>query len=145
MRLLENIIAENGNIQVNIVATENKILVPKRSKIKTDWVMVFQKELSKLVREENLSRRSLKLLLWLIAETNFDDTPINVTVVQLAEILNEHRGELNNDIKYLSEKGIIVRDTKLKTIRLNYHLAYKGQVPTLKSLQMNDKPLIQLK
>ena len=48
-------------------------------------------------------------------------------------------------MKELESIGIVIRNVQLRTFRLNYELAYKGNAKNYKKLQFNDPVFLEQK
>ena len=108
-----------------------------------DFIVVFQKAIKELVLKADLSKNGYRLLL-LMAETEFEKE-INATLYGIAKELGINQSNATVAMKELESIGIVIRNVQLRTFRLNYELAYKGNAKNYKKLQFNDPVFLEQK
>ena len=135
-----------GKLVIEEVIDDGKILVNKKEKLKGggDFVFVFQQAIFNVLSDSNLSRNALKILLYLIAKTEFEKE-INATLYGIAKELGINQSNATVAMKELESIGIVIRNVQLRTFRLNYELAYKGQAKNYKKLQFKDPVFLEQK
>ena len=135
---------ENGNLVVETLTYPDSIITPKKQKLKGgDFVFVFQKAILNVVLNANLSKGALKILLYLIAKTEFEKE-INITIYSVSKELSMNQSNGSKALRELVDLGIVVRNKELRTLRLNYEIAFKGNVKSYKKLQYSDVPLLEI-
>ncbi len=81
-----------------------------------------------LARDGELTGKSLKVLLYLLARLDFENF-IQVPQVEIADEMNLHKQAVSNCVSILEKKGILIRGPKLarsSSFRLNPNFGYKG-------------------
>jgi len=135
---------KNGNLVVETITYPNSIITPKKEKLKGgDFVFVFQQAILNVVLNGNLSKNALRILLYLIAKTEFEKE-INITIYSIAKTLKSNQSNISKSLRELVDLGIVIRNKELRTLRLNYEIAFKGNVKSYKKLQFSDTPLLEL-
>ena len=81
---------------------------------------------------------------FLMAETEFEKE-INATLYGIAKELGINQSNATVAMKELESIGIVIRNVQLRTFRLNYELAYKGNAKNYKKLQFNDPVFLEQK
>ena len=79
-----------------------------------------------------------------MAETEFEKE-INATLYGIAKELGINQSNASVAMKELESIGIVIRNVQLRTFRLNYELAYKGNAKNYKKLQFNDPVFLEQK
>ena len=100
-----------------------------------DFIVVFQKAIKELVLKADLSKNGYRLLLFLMAETEFEKE-INATFYGIAKELGINQSNATVAMKELESIGIVIRNVQLRTFRLNYELAYKGNAKNYKNFNL---------
>jgi predicted transcriptional regulator len=115
------------------------VYVPKKQKIKDSFVMMFQEKLQELAAENLLTVEGYRVLLAVIAKTDFENF-IHVKQVQLAADLGMQKQNVNKAFKRLIELNIIekISHDNINGYRLNYEMGWKGKASNLKT-HMKDK------
>ena len=110
------------------------VYVPKKQKIKDSFIMMFQERLSEIAANKDLTIESYRVLLAVIAKTDFENF-IHVKQVQLAADLGMQKQNVNKAFKRLVDLGIIEKITQdnINGYRLNYEMGWKGKASNLKS------------
>ena len=136
----------DGQLVVEEIVDDSMILTRKKAPKMNggDFVFVFQKAMLEIVKNGNLTKNAYRLLVYLIAKTEFEKE-INTTLYQIAKELNLDQSSASKGMKVLEDINIVVRNKNLRTFRLNYELAFKGNTKTYKKLQFKDNPLLELK
>jgi DNA-binding MarR family transcriptional regulator len=104
----------------------------------------FNAFFEKIVLDADLGKNEYKILLYLMAKTEFE-REINDTLYNIAKKINLDQGNASKAMKKLESIGIVVRNIKLRTFRLNYELAYKGEAKNYKKLQFKDPVFLEPK
>ena len=135
-----------GKLVIEEVIDDGKILVNKKEKLKGggDFVFVFQQAIFNVLSDSNLSRNALKILLYLIAKTEFEKE-INTTTYAIAKELKIDQGTTQRAMNELEDVSIVIRDKVLKKIRLNYEIAFKGSPKNYHKLLHKDPVLLEPK
>ena len=135
----------DGKLVIEEIDDPNLVTVRKKEKMKGgDFIVVFQKAIKELVLKADLSKNGYRLLLFLMAETEFEKE-INATLYGIAKELGINQSNATVAMKELESIGIVIRNVQLRTFRLNYELAYKGNAKNYKKLQFNDPVFLEQK
>ncbi len=145
MAILRRTSVIDGKLVIEEIEDPNLITVRKKEKMNGgEFIVVFQKAIEKIVLDANLGKNEYRILLYLMAKTEFE-REINDTLYNIAKGINLDQGNATKAMKKLESIGIVVRNTKLRTFRLNYELAYKGQAKNYKKLQFSDPLFLEQK
>jgi predicted transcriptional regulator len=129
-------------IEREIVEDYIDVRLPSKAKFNNgDFITVFQKALEFISVELNLSKGAMKLLLYLIAKTEITNE-IKLPIQSIAEILKISKGNAYDFLNELKRHNIVVWEQKLKTLRLNYELGYKGKIKDYKNKQYKDPQML---
>ena len=135
----------DGKLVIEEIEDPNLVTVRKKDKMKGgDFIVIFQKAVEKIVLDGSLGKNEYRILLYLMAKTEFE-REINDTLYNIAKKINLDQGNATKAMQRLESIGIVVRNVKLRTFRLNYELAYKGQAKNYKKLQFKDPVLLEQK
>ena len=144
MAILRRTSVIDGKLVIEEIDDPNLVTVRKKEKMKGgDFIVVFQKAIKELVLKADLSKNGYRLLLFLMAETEFEKE-INATY-GIAKELGINQSNATVAMKELESIGIVIRNVQLRTFRLNYELAYKGNAKNYKKLQFNDPVFLEQK
>ena len=105
----------------------------KRNPYAKGWVMNSQEALELLASDKELSKESLRILMFLMARLDFENW-IQVTQREIVEILGIKKQNVSKAINLLEKKEIILRGPKLGksyAFRLNPLFGWKGKVKNL--------------
>ena len=145
MAILRRTSVIDGKLVIEEIDDPNLVTVRKKEKMKGgDFIVVFQKAIKELVLKADLSKNGYRLLLFLMAETEFEKE-INATLYGIAKELGINQSNATVAMKELESIGIVIRNVQLRTFRLNYELAYKGNAKNDKKLQFNDPVFLEQK
>lgn len=145
MAILRRTSVIDGKLVIEEIEDPNLITVRKKEKMNGgEFIVVFQKAIEKIVLDANLGKNEYRILLYLMAKTEFE-REINDTLYNIAKAINLDQGNATKAMKKLESIGIVVRNIKLRTFRLNYELAYKGQAKNYKKLQFKDPVFLEKK
>ena len=145
MAILRRTSVIDGKLVIEEIDDPNLVTVRKKEKMKGgDFIVVFQKAIKELVLKADLSKNGYRLLLFLMAETEFEKE-INATLYGIAKELGINQSNATVAMKELESIGIVIRNVQLRTFRLNYELAYKGNAKNYKKLQFNDPVFLERK
>ena len=145
MAILRRTSVIDGKLVIEEIDDPNLVTVRKKEKMKGgDFIVVFQKAIKELVLKADLSKNGYRLLLFLMAETEFEKE-INATLYGIAKELGINQSNATVAMKELESIGIVIRNVQLRTFRLNYELAYKGNAKNYKKLQFNDPVFLEQK
>ena len=145
MAILRRTSVIDGKLVIEEIDDPNLVTVRKKEKMKGgDFIVVFQKAIKELVLKADLSKNGYRLLLFLMAETEFEKE-INATLYGIAKELGINQSNATVAMKELESIGIVIRNVQLRTFRLNYELAYKGQAKNYKKLQFKDPVFLEQK
>ncbi len=145
MAILRRASVIDGKLVIEEIDDPNLVTVRKKEKMKGgDFIVVFQKAIKELVLKADLSKNGYRLLLFLMAETEFEKE-INATLYGIAKELGINQSNATVAMKELESIGIVIRNVQLRTFRLNYELAYKGNAKNYKKLQFNDPVFLEQK
>lgn len=118
------------------------IKLPVKSKFNNgDFITVFQKALAYISIELNLTKGAMRMLLYLISKTEITNE-IKLPIHFISETLKMTKGNTYDYLNELKKHNIIIWDQKLKTLRLNYELGYKGKIKDFKKVQYKDNPIL---
>lgn len=137
---------KDGVLVIEEVVEEGKIIVNKKEKLKGggDFIFLFQNAIFKILNESNLSRNAYKILLYLMAKTEFENE-INTTAYAISKELKIDQATTSKAMNELEDISIVVRDKVLKKIRLNYEIAFKGSPKNYHKLLHKDPVLLEPK
>jgi hypothetical protein len=128
-------------IEREMVDDYKDVKLPMKSKFNNgDFITIFQKALAHISIELNLSKGAMKLLLFLISKTEITNE-IKLPVQSIAETLKISKGNAYDFLNELKKHNVVVWEQKLKTLRLNYEIGYKGKVKDYKRFQYKDEPI----
>jgi hypothetical protein len=145
MAILRRTSVIDGKLVIEEIDDPNLVTVRKKDKMNGgEFIVVFQKAIKNLVLNADLSKPAYRILLYLMAETEFEKE-INRTLYGIAKELSIKQSNATTAMKELEEIGIVVRNIQLRTFRLNYELAYKGQAKNYKKLQFSDPVFLEQK
>ena len=145
MAILRRTSVIDGKLVIEEIEDPNLITVRKKEKMNGgEFIVVFQKAIEKIVLDANLGKNEYRILLYLMAKTEFE-REINDTLYNIAKGINLDQGNATKAMKKLESIGIVVRNINLRTFRLNYELAYKGQAKNYKKLQFSDPLFLEQK
>ena len=145
MAILRRTSVIDGKLVIEEIDDPNLVTVRKKEKMKGgDFIVVFQKAIKELVLKADLSKNGYRLLLFLMAETEFEKE-INATLYGIAKELGINQSNATVAMKELESIGIVIRNVQLRTFRLNYELYYKGNAKNYKKLQFNDPVFLEQK
>lgn len=142
MAILRRTSVIDGKLVIEEIDDPNLITVRKKEKMKGgNFIVVFQKAIERIVLDGNLGKNEYRILLYLMAKTEFE-REINDTLYNIAKGINLDQGNATKAMQKLESIGIVIRNIKLRTFRLNYELAYKWQAKNYKKLQFKDPILL---
>lgn len=145
MAILRRTSVIDGKLVIEEIDDPNLVTVRKKDKMNGgEFIVVFQKAMEKIVLDGNLGKNEYRILLYLMAKTEFEQE-INDTLYNIAKGINLDQGNATKAMKKLENIGIVIRNTQLRTFRLNYELAYKGQAKNYKKLQFKDPAFLEEK
>lgn len=135
----------DGRVTVKETIDDSKITTNKRQKLDgfSDFIFVFQNAVLQILKETNLGKNSYKILLYLIAKTEFEKE-ISATLYGIAKELKIDQSQASKAMKSLTDLNIVVRNKELRTFRLNYEIGFKGSPRNYKKLQFSDKPILEI-
>ena len=105
----------------------------KRNPYSKGWIMNSQEALELLASDEDLSKESLRILMFLMARLDFENW-IQVTQKEISEKLRIKKPNVSKAISLLESKEIILRGEKIGrsyAFRLNPDFGWKGKVKNL--------------
>jgi predicted transcriptional regulator len=105
----------------------------KRNPYAKGWVMNSQEALELLASDKDLTKESLRILMFLMARLDFENW-IQITQNEIAETLDINKGNVSKAVSLLEAKGILIRGPKLGrsyAFRLNPYFGWKGKVKNL--------------
>ena len=105
----------------------------KQNPYSTGWIMNSQEALELLASDRDLTKESLRVLMFLMARLDFENW-IQVTQKEIAEKLDLKKPNISKAVSLLEEKGIILRGPKVGrsyAFRLNPYFGWKGKVKNL--------------
>ncbi|BBL77396.1 helix-turn-helix domain-containing protein [Methylomagnum ishizawai] len=92
------------------------------------WFILAQDALIQLATDDELTGKSLKVLLYLWAHLDFENF-IHIPQVEIANKLKLHKQDVSKYVALLEKKGILIRGPKQArsfSFRLNPNFGYKG-------------------
>lgn len=145
MAILRRTSVIDGKLVIEEIEDPNLITVRKKDKMNGgDFIVVFQQAMKKLVLDDSFGKNEYRILLYLMAETEFE-REVNDTLYNIAKEIGLDQSTAGKAMRKLENVGIVVRNIKLRTFRLNYELAYKGQAKNYKKLQFSDPLFLEQK
>lgn len=145
MAILRRTSVIDGKLVIEEIEDPNLVTVRKKDKMKGgEFIVVFQEAIKKLVLDADLGKNEYRILLYLMAETEFE-REINDTLYNIAKNINLDQSNATKAMQKLESIGIVVRNVQLRTFRLNYELAYKGAAKNYKKLQFKDPVFLEKK
>lgn len=129
-------------IEREMVDDYRDVKLPVKAKYNNgEFITIFQKALSYISTELKLTKGAHQMFLYLISKTEITNE-IKLPVKELAEALSTSSGNAYNFLTELKNHNIVVWDKKLKTLRLNYEIGYKGKIKDYKKFQYKDDPIM---
>ena len=128
-RKIANVDQNTGEILDGIIVYCNV----KRNPYSKGWVMNSQEALELLASDEDLTKESLRILMFLMARLDFENW-IQVTQKEICEKLRIKKPNVSKAISLLESKEIIIRGVKIGrsyAFRLNPDFGWKGKVKNL--------------
>ena len=104
------------------------------------WMMNSQEALELLASDQDLTKESLRVLMFLMSRLDFENW-IYITQKEIAEILGLKKQNISKAVSLLEEKGIILRGPKIgrsSAFRLNPYFGWKGKVKNLNEYRKNN-------
>jgi hypothetical protein len=118
------------------------VKLPAKSKFNNgNFITVFQKALTHITVNLALTKGALRLFLYLMSKTEITNE-VKLPVHEIAETLKISSGNAYDFLNELKRHNIVIWENKLKTLRLNYEIGYKGKVKDYKHFQHKDTPLL---
>jgi len=105
----------------------------KRNPYAKGWIMNSQEALELLASDKDLTKESLRILMFLMARLDFENW-IQITQNEIAETLDINKGNVSKAVSLLEAKGILIRGPKVGrsyAFRLNPYFGWKGKVKNL--------------
>ena len=104
-------------------------------KIKEDYIMLFQKNIQKIVKEMDLTLTEYKVFLYLLSITDFENF-ILITQQEMSEELKIKQSNISNALKSLEKKGLIIKERKGRNnfYKINPNIAWKGREKNRKNI-----------
>ena len=105
----------------------------KQNPYSTGWMMNSQEALELLASDRDLTKESLRVLMFLMARLDFENW-IYITQKEISEKLGIKKPNISKAISLLEQKGIILKGPKLGrscAFRLNPYFGWKGKVKNL--------------
>ena len=105
----------------------------KQNPYSTGWIMNSQEALELLASDKDLTKESLRVLMFLMARLDFENW-IQVTQKEISEKLGIKKPNISKAVSLLEEKGIILKGPKVGrsyAFRLNPYFGWKGKVKNL--------------
>ena len=113
----------------------------KQNPYSTGWVMNSQEALELLASDKDLTKESLRVLMFLMARLDFENW-IQITQKEISEKLGIKKSNISKAVLLLEEKGIISRGPKLgrsSAFRLNPYFGWKGKVKNLEEYRRKEE------
>ena len=113
----------------------------KQNPYSTGWVMNSQEALELLASDKDLTKESLRVLMFLMARLDFENW-IQITQKEISEKLGIKKPNISKAVLLLEEKGIILRGPKLgrsSAFRLNPYFGWKGKVKNLEEYRRKEE------
>ena len=113
----------------------------KQNPYSTGWVMNSQEGLELLASDKDLTKESLRVLMFLMARLDFENW-IQITQKEISEKLGIKRPNISKAVLLLEEKAIILRGPKLgrsSAFRLNPYFGWKGKVKNLEDYRRKEE------
>ena len=113
----------------------------KQNPYSTGWMMNSQDALELLASDRDLTKESLRVLMFLMARLDFENW-IYITQKEIAEILGLKKQNISKAILLLEEKNIILKGPKLgrsSALRLNPYFGWKGKVKNLEDYRRKEE------
>ena len=128
-------------IERELVDDYRDVKLPTKAKYNNgEFITVFQKALGYIATELKLTKGAYQMLFYLISKTEITNE-IKMPIKDLAEALKTSQGNTYNFLNELKKHNVVIWDQKLKTLRLNYEIGYKGKVKEYKKFQYKDQPI----
>lgn len=144
MAILRRTSVIDGKLVVEEIEDDSLITIKKKDKLRGgDFIFLFQKAVLEIVKYADLSKGAHKILLYLMAKTEFEKE-INATLYGIAKELNMAQSNATSAMKELELINIVIRNKELRTFRLNYEIAFKGSPKNYKKLQFKDPEMLKL-
>jgi predicted transcriptional regulator len=145
MAILRRTSVIDGKLVIEEIEDPNLVTVRKKDKMNGgEFIVVFQKAMEKIVLDNSFGKNEYRILFYLMAKTEFEQE-INDTLYNIAKSIGLDQSTAGKSMIKLENVGIVVRNIQLRTFRLNYELAYKGQAKNYKKLQFKDPTFLENK
>lgn len=145
MAILRRTSVIDGKLVIEEIEDPNLVTVRKKDKMNGgEFIVVFQKAMEKIVLDNSFGKNEYRILFYLMAKTEFEQE-INDTLYNIAKSIGLDQSTAGKSMIKLENVGIVVRNIQLRTFRLNYELAYKGQAKNYKKLQFKDPAFLENK
>jgi hypothetical protein len=124
-----------------VIEDWNDVKLPKKHRLNNgNFIVLFQKAVIEIAEKGVLTKNEMRLFLYLIGKTEISNE-VKLPIIEISKALNEARSNIYTALVGLKNKNIAIWDKQLKTLRLNYDIAYKGKVKDFKAVQYKDEPL----
>jgi predicted transcriptional regulator len=110
------------------------IAYPKPKITGNRWMMTFQDSLAKIATDDDMTGQTLKVMLLLMANLEFENY-ITIKQVAIAKELKMHKPDVSKAMRLLVDKGIIlkVKEGTTAGYKLNPHYGWKGKVSNMQA------------
>ncbi len=145
MAILRRTSVVDGKLVIEEIEDPDLVTVRKKDKMNGgEFIVVFQQAMKKLVLDDSFGKNEYRILFYLMAITEFE-REVNDTLYNIAKEIGLDQSTAGKAMRKLENVGIVIRNIKLRTFRLNYELAYKGQAKNYKKLQFKDPVFLEQK
>jgi biotin operon repressor len=93
-----------------------------------DFVKFFDAFVMDLLQDEDIAGKSIRLLFYIASILDYDEEIFYLSPTEVAEKLGVHRVTVQNWIKTLINKGLIIRTNRRNWYMVNRKCIYKGSV-----------------
>lgn len=140
----ERVIAPDGTVTIREVFDDGKMVVNRKDKLGGgEFIFLFQKAVMDIVQSGVLGKNEYRVLLYLMAKTEFEKE-INITQYSIAKEIGMQQTATQKALSNLSKINILIRDTSLRSLRLNYEIGFKGSPTNYKKVQYDDNPILEI-
>ena len=93
-----------------------------------DFVKFFDAFVIDLLQDEDIAGKSIRLLFYIASILDYDEEIFYLSPTEVAEKLGVHRVTVQNWIKTLLDKGLIIKTNRRNWYMVNRQCIYRGSV-----------------
>lgn len=93
-----------------------------------DFVKFFDAFVMDLLQDEDIAGKAIRLLFYIASILDYDEEIFYLSPTEVAKKLNVHRVTVQNWIRVLLDKGLIIKTNRRNWYMVNRKCVYKGSV-----------------